>query len=320
MIKSKSKYKTFPRLDVAIGMNTLALARATEKWQGMLNFRNYKGFCDTVSRLTNVGFIILDPQIPSPAVQLFYTSSSSLLGNINPGTEVTLHWGAIFSDSASIDNGIGNLGITYSTSVSSGTVVVSPSTTTTYTLTATSIVGSVTTSVTIYVIPWAFTDVGFIAGGQEGALRSYTNPSAVASSPWSYAAVAGSVGLKMAFENDFNCLEYNPNTQTGTASATLTNNTGTPQVVTVNWVGLGEQQDFNYEKMSLYINGSLVGTAHAPGGGLGCAPMAPIISNPLPPVQFVFPAGETYDIYVYVTTNDGLYTGPNAYYQFTLSS
>ena len=59
------------------------------------------------------------------------------------GGSSTLSWSVTGATSVTIDNGIGSVALT-------GTTVVSPTTDTTYTLTATNSAGSVTESVTVY--------------------------------------------------------------------------------------------------------------------------------------------------------------------------
>jgi len=58
--------------------------------------------------------------------------------------------------------------------------------------------------------------------------------------------------------------------------------------------------------MSLSVDGVLVGSAHAPGGGQGCAPMGPVISDPPPPQQVTLTAG-AHTLDISATTNDALY-------------
>lgn len=76
---------------------------------------------------------------PLPVVSQF-TASPSLIAS---GESTTLDWQITDADSAEIDNGIGAVDAT------SGNFVVSPSTTTTYTLTATNGGGSITSEVTV---------------------------------------------------------------------------------------------------------------------------------------------------------------------------
>ena len=84
------------------------------------------------------------------------------------------------------------------------------------------------------------------------------------------------------------------------------------------WSGEGETQAPWYELMSLYVDGNLVGSAHAPGGGLGCdGGMAPVVSDPAPPQQVTLQPG-THPLFIDATTNDPLYH-LGAWYRFDLS-
>lgn len=160
---------------------------------------------------------------------------------------------------------------------------------------------------------WSFTDVGFINGGQNGAFRAYDDPDEVPASPWSI--LNGGLGLRLDWEDDCNCASHNCNTQTATATAIIT--VPVDMIMTVDWSGVGETQAPNFELMSLFVDGALVGSAHAPGGGQGCAPMGPVVSNPPPPQQVLLTAGE-HTLFINATTNDSLYHF-GAFYQFGLS-
>lgn len=160
---------------------------------------------------------------------------------------------------------------------------------------------------------WSFTDSGFIDGGQDGAFRAYDDPADVPASPWSI--LNGGLGLRLDWEDDTNCRSHNPYTQYATATCEFT----VPQamIMTVNWSGMGETQDPNYELMSLYVDGGLVGSAHAPGGQQGCAGMGPVVSNPPPPQQVLLTAGP-HVLFIDATTNDPLYHF-GAWYRFDLT-
>ena len=160
---------------------------------------------------------------------------------------------------------------------------------------------------------WSFTDLGFINGGQNGALRSYDDPASVAASPWTI--LNAGLGLRLDWEDDNNCRNHNPNTQSATATAIITVPVDT--IMTVDWSGLGETQAANFELMSLSVDGALVGSANAPGGGQGCAAMGPVVSNPPPPQQVTLATGQ-HTLTITATTNDALYHF-GAFYQFGLS-
>lgn len=160
------------------------------------------------------------------------------------------------------------------------------------------------------VLDWEYTDQGFIAGGQDGAYREYNSPGEVPSSPWSI----HSSGLRIDFEDDEFCAGVgNPYTQTGTATGTISVK-GTKNLI-VTWSGKGERELPGYELMELYIDGNLVGNAHAPGGGFGCeGGVGDVISNEAD-VAVLSPGIHT--VYIYTTTDDPLYH-VGAYYQFNL--
>ncbi len=76
-------------------------------------------------------------------------------------------------------------------------------------------------------------------------------------------------------------------------------------------------QDPGYDVMSLYVDGNLVGSAHAPGGGRGCEPMEPVVSDPPPPQEVLLSSGP-HTLYITASTNDALYHF-DAWYQFDLT-
>ena len=164
-----------------------------------------------------------------------------------------------------------------------------------------------------FIQTWTFTDEGFIDGGQNGAYRAYDDPDDVPASPWTI--LNGGFGLRLDWEDDQNCMGHNPFTQTATATATII--VPRRMLMTVDWSGMGETQDPDYELMSLSVDGGLVGSAHAPGGLLGCeGGMAPVVSNPPPPQQVTLEIGP-HTLTIHATTNDPLYHF-GAWYQFDL--
>jgi len=160
---------------------------------------------------------------------------------------------------------------------------------------------------------WSFTDRGFIAGGQNGAARAYDDPASVPASPWTI--LNDGLGLRLDWEDDGNCANFNDNTQSATATAIITVPVDT--IMTVDWSGVGETEASNFELMSLSVDGALVGSAHAPGGNQGCAPMGPVVSDPPPPQQVLLTAGQ-HTLAIDATTNDSLYH-IGAWYQFGLA-
>ena len=165
-----------------------------------------------------------------------------------------------------------------------------------------------------FVKRWQFTDEGFIDGGQNGKPRTYHDPSKVPACPWSISQGGRSLTLK--WEDDWNCKKHNKFTQKASANATIM--VERPLVMTISWSGMGETQAQGFEIMSLHLNGNLIGSAHAPGGGKGCAGgMASVVSSPPPPQQVSLKKGENI-VKIEATTNDPLYHF-NAWYRFELS-
>ena len=163
------------------------------------------------------------------------------------------------------------------------------------------------------VIEWIYTDEGFIDGGQNCAYREYDHPDDVNESPWT--VTNGGLTLRLDFEPDGNCAGYNNCTQTGTAAAII--ELGAPAQVGITWAGMGEVEDPNFDEMTIDIDGIQVGSAHAPGGGLGCAPDAPVVSDPPPPLVVNLTAGP-HALDIWCSTRDAWYH-QNSWYQFTLN-
>jgi hypothetical protein len=92
--------------------------------------------------------------------------------------------------------------------------------------------------------------------------------------------------------------------------------TSKPQKISLEWVGIGELEAPNFEKMEVYIDGNLIGSAQAAGGNQGCA-MGPVISVNNYPSGYELPAGN-HIISINATTNDGAYH-IGAYYQFSFT-
>jgi hypothetical protein len=163
-------------------------------------------------------------------------------------------------------------------------------------------------------LPWKFTDTGAIDSGHNGALRNYTSNTIPAGALWS--VESDNLTLKVSWENSSGCPGgLNPNTQSATATINMT--TSKSQKISLEWVGIGELEAPNFEKMEVYIDGILIGSAQAAGGNKGCE-MGPVNSVNYYPAGYSLPAGN-HVISINATTNDGAYhTG--AYYQFTFTA
>ncbi|MCP9473478.1 MAG: hypothetical protein NNA30_12160, partial [Nitrospira sp.] len=90
-----------------------------------------------------------------------------------------------------------------------------------------------------------------------------------------------------------------------------------PTRLTVDWAGTGEVEATEYEMMSLSVDNQLVGSAHAPGGGRGCEPMEPVVSDPPPPQQVLLTPG-LHTLFIDASTRDSFFHF-EAWYQFTLA-
>ena len=181
-------------------------------------------------------------------------------------------------------------------------------------------------------INWTFTDQGFIDyqyPATDYIKRTYTDPTQQDNSPW--LQFNDGLALRLTFEDDINCSFYNPNTQTGTASAIVTTTEDT--ILNITWTGLGERYDPQedgfgaFELMELYVDDVYVSSAESPGyraegGSEGCvdgkAALAPVISINEPPQNVLLTAGE-HTLSIYCTTNDNNYHSSDAYYEFELS-
>ena len=83
----------------------------------------------------------------------------------------------------------------------------------------------------------------------------------------------------------------------------------------VAWNGIGELQDAGYEKMTLSLDGVIIGSGQAAGGHHGCQ-MGPIVSNS-PNATAYLTQNQDYTLVLNATTLDEKYhTG--AFYEFQL--
>ena len=163
-------------------------------------------------------------------------------------------------------------------------------------------------------LPWKFTDQGATAVGHNGSLRNYTSNTLPSGALWS--VDGDNLTLKVSWENSSNCLGgTNSNTQSATATINMT--TTKLQKVGLSWIGIGELEEPGFEKMEVYIDGNLIGSAEAAGGNKGCE-MGPVKSINNYPTGYTLPVGN-HVISINATTNDRFFhTG--AYYQFTFTS
>ena len=129
--------------------------------------------------------------------------------------------------------------------------------------------------------------------------------------------------IRYVIQDSQNCGGCNPNTQTGSATATISTGASS-YYFSYNLSGVAEYQNAAYELMDLYLNevGSPITTklvtATAIEGGLGCNYYGPAdqIVHVQPPV--VLAANKSYNFILNFTTNDPLYH-LNCYYECSLN-
>lgn len=164
-------------------------------------------------------------------------------------------------------------------------------------------------------LQWSFCDEGFIDGGQNGAARTYDDPSEVSASPWTI--FNEGFKIRLDFEDDDNCMNHNPYIQSAQAFCKII----VPQtmIMTISWAGEGETESTFGEQMRIYLNRyNLITSAHSPGGQLGCAGgMAPIVSTPAPPQQRSLWRGQ-HELLVTASTNSNMYHF-GAWYEWDIS-
>ncbi len=158
-------------------------------------------------------------------------------------------------------------------------------------------------------LPWQFTDSGALAAGHDGSDRSYTSDNIPPGGLWSVSD--DNLTSQVTWENSKNCGGSNANLQT--ATATINIKTLIPQKIGLSWDGVGELQESDFDMMEVYINGILIGSAHAAGGGQGCKD-GPVVSVANFPAGFNLPAG-IHTVTINATTNDGLYH-TNSFFRF----
>jgi hypothetical protein len=166
--------------------------------------------------------------------------------------------------------------------------------------------------ITFSIGTWDFLDYGSLTAGATGATQTYTSSSIPASGLWSTSDKGYTV--RISYQPDQLCGGYNYLKQGGSASATMT--VSSESVVNVVWSGLGETEAEQFDEMELFIDNVLIGSAHAPGGGLDCAGGdAPVVSTYNYPNGYTLSAGN-HEILILSSTNDALYH-QDSYYQFT---
>lgn len=123
------------------------------------------------------------------------------------------------------------------------------------------------------------------------------------------------MSIRFNVEDSLNCGGNNVNTQSGTATATIT--VGNKNVLMdIDFVGIGELEASGFEEINFYINGNQIGSATSTGGSLECQ-MGPIIKTQQPQQQILL-ANQVYTFLINFSTNDHLYH-VGSYYQVDLT-
>ena len=122
-----------------------------------------------------------------------------------------------------------------------------------------------------------------------------------------------SQSLLFKVEDSANCGGNNPNEQKGKATANIQINGDTPITLDIQFSGIGEAQSAGYDLIEFSLNGVIIGSGEAPGGGLGCTSDS-VTVNPAEP-QILNPGAHS--LVIDFTTNDGLYH-LDAFYEVNL--
>jgi hypothetical protein len=147
-----------------------------------------------------------------------------------------------------------------------------------------------------------------------GLTWTTTKVNPCSSAPWVISA--GNQTIRYNVVDSVNCGGTCSATQSGTATATITvGNSATN--LNLDFEGLGELQDADYEKITFKLNGTLVARAQAQGGQQGCA-MGPVVKTFITNPPYALSANSTNTLLIEFTTNDGKFH-IGAYYEVELS-
>jgi hypothetical protein len=122
--------------------------------------------------------------------------------------------------------------------------------------------------------------------------------------------------LRFNIEDSKNCGGNCNATQSGTAIANIT--VGEKDVfLNLEFFGIGELQESNYEKIKFTLDDQMIADAHAAGGGKGCQ-FGPVIKNYFVQAPYKLLKGTKHKLEVYFTTNDKFFH-KDCFYQVNLS-
>ena len=153
-------------------------------------------------------------------------------------------------------------------------------------------------------VSWAFTESGLL---NENATAGWTESD------------EGRV-IRFNVENDATCGGDNPNTQSGTATATISVPSPGPVYLSYTIVGLGETASTGFDKLELALDGTVLIRGDSPGGdpvGSPTCGLGPVTQSILVASPALISAG-THVLEATFTTDDEKYHYGGAFYQLEI--
>ena len=180
------------------------------------------------------------------------------------------------------------------------------------------------TPVPVNGLDWSLNDIGLMSGpnssneSKNGTTDYWDGLTENSDFGWNISLPDQSNGevsqsLLFKVEDSANCGGNNPNEQKGKATANIQINGDTPITLDIQFSGIGEAQSAGYDLIEFSLNGVIIGSGEAPGGGLGCTSDS-VTVNPAEP-QILNPGAHS--LVIDFTTNDGLYH-LDAFYEVNL--
>ena len=180
------------------------------------------------------------------------------------------------------------------------------------------------TPVPVNGLDWTLNDTGLISGpnssneSKNGTTDYWDGLTENSDFGWNISLPDQSNGevsqsLLFKVEDSANCGGNNPNEQKGKATANIQINGDTPITLDIQFSGIGEAQSAGYDLIEFSLNGVIIGSGEAPGGGLGCTSDS-VTVNPAE-LQILNPGAHS--LVIDFTTNDGLYH-LDAFYEVNL--
>jgi len=134
------------------------------------------------------------------------------------------------------------------------------------------------------------------------------------STPWTI--TNNNSKIRYDIENSSNCGGTCADTQSGTATATITVG-GSAVDMGLDFEGIGELESPNFEKIEFELDSVQVARAQAAGGNQGCA-MGPVVKTFVQAPPYRLNANTSYTFFINFTTNDAAFHN-GAYYEVDLS-